>query len=342
MRHVLNADRANLHGHFSSELGPVLEIESGDTVCFTCLDAGWGLEPHKAETRDRLEVEPRDPTLDSGHCLTGPVAIRDAQPGDVLAVRIDGIELGEWGTTYVGGWKCEWNDRLGVSDDGQLFPWTFAPDGKTATNSFGDTVSLRPFMGIYGMPPAEPGVHSTVPPRRTGGNIDCKELCAGTTLYLPVEVAAGLFSTGDGHAVQGDGEICITAIECPMASVELTFDLIKGWELELPVAKTPTAWVALAFHADLDEAVLLATNSMVSLMQREFGFTRHRALALASLTVDFRITQVVNGVKGVHAVLPFDAIRYGKVTNSVPTGKRRLNSFSSNSSKWMESRIVSL
>jgi len=317
MKHTLDARREHLHGHFSPDLKPVLEIDPGDTVRFQCLDAGWGLEPNNGFDHLRRQLEPRDPILDGGHALTGPVFVRGANAGDVLAVRIEQIQIGEWGSTFAGGWPCVWNDRLGVSNDGVFHVWEFDREAQTATNQLGHTVKTKPFMGIYGLPPATSGVHSTVPPRRTGGNLDCKELGPGSTLYLPIEVDGALFSTGDGHAVQGDGEICITAIECPM-EVELTLDLlgtspsdqvvaqIKG--LRGPIAHTPTGWVALGLHEDLDEAVVGALESMLDLMEVAHGLDRMDALALASLVVDFRVTQVVNNVKGVHAVLNHGAI----------------------------------
>jgi acetamidase/formamidase len=307
--HTLNAVRANLHGHFSHDLPPVLTIDPGDSVRFQCLDAGWGLEPHNGIDINRREVEGRDPVLDKGHALTGPVYIRGAKPGMTLAVRIDALQVGGWGTTMAGGWSNAWNERLGVTDKGVFHIWTFNHEAQTARNQHGHTVTLRPFMGVYGMPPAASGVHTTIPPRRTGGNIDCKELIVGTTLYLPIEVEGGLFSVGDGHAVQGDGEISVTAIECPMDRVDLTFDLLDDMPLSTPIARTPTAWITLGFHEDVDEAVVIALDAMLALLKRLHGLERLDALALASLTVDFRITQMVNNVRGVHAVLPHGAIR---------------------------------
>lgn len=308
-QHHLKAERATLHGHFSRELPPILTIDAGDSVRFQCLDSNWGLEPYNGVDTQRHELAGRDSVLDGGHALTGPVFIREAKPGMTLAVRIDAIQVGQWGTTMAGGWPSAWNDRLGVSETGIFHLWTFNHEAGTARNQHGHTVTLRPFMGVYGMPPNEAGVHSTIPPRRTGGNIDCKELTAGSTLYLPIEVEGGLFSVGDGHAVQGDGEICITAIECPVERVDLTFDLLDDMPLSTPIANTPVGWIALGFHEDLDEAVAIALEAMLSLLKRLHGLERLDALALASLTVDFRITQVVNNVKGVHAVLPHGAIR---------------------------------
>lgn len=310
MLHELYPERATLHGHFSRDLPPVLTIDPGDTVRFQCLESGWGIEPFTAFDVPQRKFEGRQPgELDSGHALTGPVAVRGAKPGMTLAVKIERIDIGAWGTTFAGGWRCDWNERLDVVSEGAVHVWTLDRETNTGRNQFGHTVTLRPFMGIYGMPPAEPGAHSTVPPRRTGGNMDCKELIAGTTLYLPIEVDGGLFSTGDGHAVQGDGEISVTAIEAPVDRVDLTFDLLDDMPLTMPVANTPVGWLALGFHRDLDEAAALAVEGMIALMGRLHGLGRYDALALASLLVDLRVTQMVNQTRGIHAVLPHGALK---------------------------------
>jgi acetamidase/formamidase len=308
-KHHLKAERATLHGHFSRDLPPALTIDPGDTVRFECLDSNWGLEPYNGINIHRREFEGRDPVLDAGHALTGPVYIRSARPGMTLAVRIDAIQIGDWGTTMAGGWPHPWNERLGIREAGVFHVWTFDHKVGTARNQVGHTVSIHPFMGICGMPPAEPGIHSTAPPRATGGNIDCKELVPGSTLYLPIAVEGGLFSVGDGHAAQGDGEVSVTAMECPVECVTLTFDLLDDMPLSTPVASTPAGWVTMGFHEDLDEAMLIALEAMLILLKRLHGLERLDALALASVTVDFRITQAVNLARGVHAVLPHEAIR---------------------------------
>lgn len=310
--HEIKAERATLHGHFSRDLPPILTIDPGDTVYFQCLDSGWGLAPHNGIDMQRREIENRHPLLDNGHALTGPIAIRGAKAGQTLAIHIDALEVGQWGTTFIGGWQNDWNDRLGVSQDGIFHIWTFDHAAQMAHNQRGHSVKIRPFMGIYGMPADEPGVQSTIPPRRTGGNIDCKELIAGSTLYLPIEVDGGLFSVGDGHAVQGNGEVCVTAIECPMDRVELTFNLLDDMPLTTPIANTPAGWITFGFHEDLHEAMLIALETMLTLMKRLHGLERLNALGLASLTVDMCITQVVNGVRGVHALLPHGAIQLGR------------------------------
>jgi acetamidase/formamidase len=159
------------------------------------------------------------------------------------------------------------------------------------------------------MPPAEPGVHSTQPPRACGGNIDCKELVAGTTLFLPIPVDGALLSAGDGHAAQGDGEISQLAIEAPVDRARLTLTVRQDLPLTMPIAWTPDAWLTFGFDEDLDEAAALAIEGMLDLMGREHGFERREALAYASVVVDLRVTQMVNRARGVHARLPHGALR---------------------------------
>ena len=309
----IEPERRTLHGHFSRDLPPVLTIEPGDTVVYRTLEAGWGLEPRDPARPDvsPRRFEPRNPETDSGHALCGPIAIRGAEPGMTLAVEIKEIRPGTWGWNGAGGWPHPVNERFGLLDSGTLFRWELDAETGTARNQHGHTVTLRPFMGVMGMPTDEPGILSTAPPRATGGNLDCKELIAGSTLYLPIAVPGGLFSVGDGHAVQGDGEVSVLAIECPMERVELTFQLLPDMPLHSPRASTPAGWVTLGLHEDLNEATYLALGTMLDLMQEQDpALTRSDALALASLVVDLRVTQIVNGVRGVHAVLPHGAIRH--------------------------------
>jgi acetamidase/formamidase len=158
------------------------------------------------------------------------------------------------------------------------------------------------------MPPPEAGVHSTQPPRIWGGNLDCKELVAGTTLHLPIPVDGALFSAGDGHARQGDGEVSSSAIECPLERAELRLAVRDDFELRTPVARTAEGWITLGLGGSLDEAMGNAVDAMLALMERELGVGGRDALALASVVVDLRVTQVVNEVVGVHALLPHGAI----------------------------------
>ena len=273
-----------LHGFFSSALSPVLSIDPGDSLRFQALNAGWHWD------FEGLFNE-RDEALHSGHALTGPVEIRGARAGQTLVVAIDEVMPRDWGITFAHETGFRWQIK-----------------GDTATDERGKSVSLAPFLGVIGMPPAEPGIHPTGPPRRWGGNIDCRLLVAGTTLYLPIPVDGALLSAGDGHAVQGDGEVSGTAIECPLERAQLTVDVIDR-ELRSPIARIPNAWVAFGFDEDLDLAAEHATATILDLMEQELQIERTHALALASVAVDLHVTQIVNGVKGVHAVLADAAIR---------------------------------
>ena len=285
MIHELPLERRTLHGHFSRELAPVLTVDRGDAVVFATLNSAWRGE-------DREEFAPRDPELDAGHALVGPIAVRGARARQTLAVGIDELRPGSWGATNA---------------DGDLFFWQL--DGETATDERGVTVRLAPFLGVIGMPPDEPGIWSTRPPRRSGGNIDCKLLVAGSTLYLPIPVDGALLSLGDGHGAQGDGEVSGTAIEAPLARVQVTLDVREDLELRMPIARAADAWIAFGFDRDLGVAAELATETMLDLIEREHRTDRRHALALASVAVDLAVTQVVNDAKGVHAILRDDALR---------------------------------
>jgi acetamidase/formamidase len=291
--HEIPLDRRTIHGHYSPELEPVLTVDPGDSVRFQTPNAGW----RWADQDDEL-FTPRHPEFDAGHALAGPVAVRGARAGQTLSVRIDEVVVGTWGLTFPG-------QRPGLTP----YLWTLDRDAGTGTDEHGVTVSLAPFLGVIGMPPPEPGIHRTAPPRRFGGNLDCKALVAGTTLFLPIGVDGGLLSAGDGHAAQGHGEVSGTAIECPIERAQLTVDLRPDLALRQPIAWTPEAWIAFGVDEDLDVAADLALQTMLDLLERERGMERDHALVIASVAVDLHVTQVVNGVKGVHAALRHDALR---------------------------------
>ena len=279
--HELPLDAAVLHGRFSRELEPVLAVAPGDSVRFSTPNAGWDVG------RDE-PFQSRNPELDTGHALAGPIEVRGGLAGQVLEVRIDEVVPGPWGVTFGGPQhRVDWELEDGVG------------------RALGRKVRLAPFLGVLGMPPDEPADHSTIPPRRSGGNIDCKELVAGTTLYLPIPVDGALFSAGDGHAAQGDGEVSGTAIEAPV-SAQVRLDVRDDLPLEWPLARIDGAWLTFGFDEQLGQAAKIAVDGMLDLMEREHGLPRGDALALASVVVDLRVTQVVNKVLGVHAVLRDD------------------------------------
>jgi acetamidase/formamidase len=280
---------------FSPDLPPVLTVDPGDTVIARTLDAVGYLERQRTpgEARPRMFAEPR------GHCLAGPIAVRGAVPGSMLAVRLVDMRPDAWGWTEAGAQDNKLNRRLGVYDGTSAWLlWELDRDNSTGTDDRGRTVDLAPFLGVIGIPPRA----------SAGGNIDCRDLVAGSTLYLPVNVDGGLLGIGDGHARQGDGEVCGTAIECGMTT-EFTVDVVTRPVLTSVHAVTPTARITFGFDADLNEAMAAALDAMLDWMAALYAVDRKSALALASPTVDLRVTQVVNETWGVHAVLPHDAIR---------------------------------
>ena len=302
--HEIPLERRTLHGHFSRDLEPILTVEPGDSIAFACLNAGW-----RTATGERFELR-ADDDRDAGHALVGPIAVRGARAGQVLEVRIEAIRIGTWGVTDAGGWHTPLNERLGVVDGpSAVLDWQLDADAGVGRDQAGREVDLRPFLGVIGMPPDEPGILSTGPPRPTGGNIDCKELVAGTTLFLPIAVEGALVSAGDGHAAQGDGEVSQLAIEAPVERAELTLGLRDDLMLTTPIAWTAEAWLTFGFDEDLDEAAAVAIDAMLELLGREVGLARREALALASVVVDLRVTQLVNGARGIHARLAHGALR---------------------------------
>lgn len=312
--HQIDLALENLHGYFSPDRAPILTIDPGDSIIASTIEAGWRVQPFAGGGGAEYNAEPRFPGYDAethgkGHAMIGPVAVRGAKPGMTLVVRINQVTPTFWGNCLAGGWAGSVNKRYGIEDQGIIQPWTLDTDAMIGRNQLGHSVKLRPFLGVMGMPPPTPGRHITSPPRLWGGNLDCKELIPGTTLYLPIPVEGALFSFGDGHAVQGDGEVSITAIECGMEHVDLTLDLRDDFPITTPHARSEEAWITLGFGDTLDDATYAALEPMFALIQKFHKVERLDAIALASLTVDLRITQIVNHVVGVHAVLPHGAIR---------------------------------
>jgi acetamidase/formamidase len=304
--HVLSAD-APYHGYFSTELAPVLTIRPGDTVEFSVPDAAWNTRPRRFEG-DVPERIARPGPEHTGHCLAGPFFVEGAKPGHVLEIQVQELNVGKHGWTSAGGWSHEVHRRLGTDDPGEsILFWELNGETSSAKDQHGHSITLHPFLGVMGMPTNVSGIQPTPPPRRSGGNLDCKELVVGSRLFLPVEVDGALVSAGDGHAAQGDGEVCVTAIECPMEKVVLGFDLLEEMRIKAPRATLGSDWITLGVSEDLDEAVFMALDEMLDLMGEKFGLDRKTALALASVVVDVRVTQIVNGTKGAHAILRGDA-----------------------------------
>lgn len=290
---------------FAGDRPAVLTVDPGDRLVVRSLNASGHLERQTkpGEQVPRLIDEAR------GHCLTGPIAVRGARPGTMLAVRLESLRPDDWGFTVAGGRDNPLNRRLGiVGEPPAWLLWDVDAEHGTARNQLGLTVDIAPFLGVIGLPPAEPGEHSTIPPRACGGNIDCRDLVAGSTLYLPVTVPDALLCLGDGHAAQGDGEVAGTAVECGMTTT-CTLDVVERTDVPTVHAVTPTARITFGFSADLNEASGQALDAMLGWLRALYDVDRTTALALASPSVDLRVTQVANQVWGVHAVLPHGVLR---------------------------------
>jgi acetamidase/formamidase len=286
---------------FSSVHQPVLSIDPGDTVVVRSLDASGYVERQSVPGEDRPKLIPDS----RGHCLTGPIEVRGAEPGQMVALHLRSLRPDTWGWTVAGLLDTPVTQRLGLLDSPPAWLlWDLDADAGRGTESRGFVRPLAPFLGVMGVAPAEPGEHSTIPPRAgSGGNIDCKDLVAGATLYLPVAVPGALLYLGDGHAAQGDGEVGGTAIECGMTT-EVTVDLVTDRPLATVHAEAPAGRITFGFDADLNVAMGDALDAMVVWMQQLFSLDKAAALALASTTVDLRVTQVANQTWGVHALLP--------------------------------------
>jgi acetamidase/formamidase len=286
--HVLSADPT--HSLWSRDLAPRLTIAPGDTVLFACHDASGGQVAPAATVEDFLAI-------DRGriHALTGPVFVEGAEAGDVLEVNIIDVRHRGWGwTSTIAG--------LGFLDQRfagpSLFHW--ALEGDVSKSLAPAVLPLRPFCGVMGVAPAQPGAFKTRPPGDFGGNMDVRDLTAGATLYLPVFNRGALFSCGDAHAAQGDGEVCVNGIECP-ADATLRFRLHKSQHLSAPLIEAPASapvphglWTVVESAPDALDAARAATSRMVDLLASRWGFTPLDAYLLCSVAMDLRLAQVVN------------------------------------------------
>lgn len=295
-------------GYFEAARRPVLTVASGDRVTIDAVSggpdvlppAGFNVPPELLEIHAaQKDVPPFGP-----HILTGPVAIEGAEVGDVLEIRILDVRLRQdWGYTRfrpLSGTLPDdfpephiYHSRLDAQRGVGHLPWD-------------QELALAPFFGVMGVsPPPGWGRMTSIMPRAFGGNMDLKELVAGTTLYLPVFVPGANFSCGDGHGVQGDGEVCVTAIETALKGT-FEFHVRKDMKLARPRAETPTHWITLGTDTDLDRCAEIALRDMIALIVEKSGLKREEAYALCSLAADLRVTQTVNVHKGIHCMLAKD------------------------------------
>ncbi len=294
-------------GHYDPAKLGVLRISSGDIVVVTTMLTSnptrlqqMGLpadevQPELAAIYD--QVTDRGP---GGHILTGPIHVESAEPGDVLEVRILDVDY-SIGYGYNG---CSGFVRDLCDPDNRSRLIYIDRERNQAEIAPGVTVALRPFFGSMGVaPPPDSGRVSSNPPGRHAGNMDNKELVAGTTLYIPVWVAGALFEVGDGHAIQGDGEVDQTGLETSLEG-RLQFVVRKDMAMDWPQAETPTHWILMGFDPDLAKATEIAIREATEFLQERLGLTQGEAYSVVSMAVDLRITELVDGNVGVHAMVP--------------------------------------
>ena len=300
--HQLNPTPETVHwGHFDASIPPVLEIDSGDTVIIDTVSGGrqevtddrWFRDDHRIIV-DQV-VQSMGP-----HILTGPVAVKGAQPGDTLEICIESIELtADWGWNIIRPLKGALPEQFSRLSR-RIIP--IDRSAGLARLPWGVDVPVQPFFGIMGVaPPAHYGRVSSIEPREYGGNIDCKEFVPGTSLFLPVFVPGGHLSVGDGHAVQGDGEVCLTALEtCLKGRFRI---VLHRKALSFPRAITPTHYITLGMNVDLDDAAQQALKLMIDWLVELKGWDPEEAYVFCSLACDLHVTQLVDGNKGIHAMV---------------------------------------
>jgi len=290
--HVLRAEPT--HSLWNRALPPRLSIASGDTVHMECVDSS-GAQVHPAMSVAEFL------SIDRGriHALTGPIFVDGAAPGDVLQIDVLDVAHKGWGWSSVVSGLGFLKERFA---EPYLFHWQL--DGEASQSLAPAIVPLRPFCGVMGVAPAEDGEFRTRPPGRFGGNMDVRELCSGATLYLPVLNSGALFSAGDAHAAQGDGEVCINGIECP-ADVTLRFHVHKNRPLAGPIVETSSprkqdaeadegSWIVVESATDAAVAARAATSRMIDLLVERWAFSEVHAYLLCSVAMNLRLSQVVN------------------------------------------------
>jgi acetamidase/formamidase len=286
------------HSVWDRSLQPRLHVESGDEVQVECVDASGGQVRPGMTTEQYLRID-----RTRIHALTGPIWVDGAEPGDVLQVDVLATRHSGWGWTSVVEGLGFLKERF---YEPYLFHWLL--EGQSTSSLAPAVVPVRPFLGVMGVARADDGAFRTRPPGPFGGNLDVRELCAGSRLFLPVYNRGALFSCGDGHAAQGDGEVSINGIECPL-DVTLRLHLHKQQPLAGPIVEasdatapdsTPDAWVVVETGTDLATAARGATNRMIDLLASRWGFSEVHAYLLCSVAMRLRLSQVVN--EPVHTV----------------------------------------
>jgi acetamidase/formamidase len=310
--HVVESTKETVRlGVFDANLPPIVVVESGDTISFPNTWSHFLNEMQPGVPVDKLaQLRVANPGK-GPHSIIGPIAVKGAEPGDVLEIRYKRLQPFDWGAVF---------NNPGSLGTG-LLPQDYAQgqikyldlDLGIMNAKFGPEISvpLKPFQGTLGVappdgyfPPLTPGVTSSVPPGPHAGNLDLSELSEGSTLFVPVWQPGGLIFTGDSHAVQGDGEISLTALETRMKDMRIQVVLHKRKRFEWPVAETDTHWIIVGLDKDLNVAMASAARNAIKFLATRAKLSELDAYALCSIAVSFRVTQVVDIVRGVHAMIP--------------------------------------
>ena len=305
MPHLAATPQTVRIGQFDATFPPVLSVQSGETVTVECVSGRPSVLPAPESglivPEALAAILAAYPAPPAGHIVTGPIAVEGAETGDTLEIRIEAIEPGaNWGYNVIrplaGTLPEDFHETV-------LMHIAVDQARRVCTLPWGTELPLAPFFGVMGVaPPPALGTIGSKEPRLHGGNIDNKELVAGSTLFLPVWVPGGCFSVGDGHGIQGDGEVCVTALEMCLNG-RFTFVLHKNTGLTYPRAETPTHFISMGMHESMDQAMKMALREMIAFISSRSNLSREQAYQFCSMAVDFHVTQSVNGEKGVHGML---------------------------------------
>ena len=310
--HIVESNNQTVHlGVFDTNLPPIVTIDSGDTISFPNTWSHFLNQLQPGVPVDTLATLRKSNPGRGPHSIIGPIAVKNAEPGDVLEIRYKRIVPFQWGAVFNN------PGSLGTGLLAQDYPQgqikyldldlknmkaEFVPNIHIPLKPFQGTLGVAPPDGYY--PPVSPGVTSSVPPGPHGGNVDLSEMSEGSTMFIPVWKPGALIYTGDSHAVQGDGEINLSALETRMQEMRIQVVLHKQKNFSWPIAETPTHWITLGLDKDLNVAMTMAARNAIKFLATRAGLSELDAYALCSIAVSFRVTQVVDIVRGVHAMIP--------------------------------------
>jgi len=310
--HVVESnDKTVRLGVYDTTLEPILKVDSGDTISYPNT---WSHFLNQLQPGVPVETLAKLRLSNPGHgphSIIGPIYVDGAEPGDVLEVRYKRIRPFDWGAVFNNPGSIGTGLLAQDFPEGQVKYLKLDLPNMTAEFNRDIHVPLRPFQGTLGLappdgfyPPLSPGVTSSVPPGPHAGNVDLSEMAEGSTMFIPVWKPGALIYTGDSHAVQGDGEINLSALETRMQELRIQVVLHKQKNFAWPVAETETHWIALGLDKDLNVAMTLAARNAINFLAARADLTKLDAYALCSIAVSFRVTQVVDIVRGVHAMIP--------------------------------------